>query len=218
MQGILSEELNLKAVDFEPLADGSLETFGITRKLTVNARALGPRLGKQVQQVIQAAKAGDWAVSGADGVIAGGVELLAGEFELQPEALDESSAIAFLADGGFIILDTQSTPELEAEGLARDLIRAIQDTRKAAGLDVSDRIRLSVLGSSDADIAALQQFSDTIGAETLATEIDFVASPEPEIAAVDSAVGSQRATLKVGQYANDGVLVIDVWKSGVVNV
>ena len=46
--------------------------------------------------------------------------------------------------GGFALLDTATTPELEAEGLARDIIRAVQDTRKAAGLDVSDRIRLGL--------------------------------------------------------------------------
>ncbi|MBC7592289.1 MAG: isoleucine--tRNA ligase [Salinibacterium sp.] len=218
VDGILREELNLKAVEFQPFSPGSLEAFGITRKLTVNARALGPRLGKQVQQVIQAARAGQWSAHDSDAVLVGGVELFAGEFELQPEALDESSAISFLADGGFIILDTLSTPELEAEGLARDLIRAIQDTRKAAGLDVSDRITISICGSSAADIAALEQFADTIGGETLALEIDFSTSPEPEMSALDSMVGSQRATLKVGQYANEGVLVIDVWKSGAVNV
>ncbi|GGK87732.1 isoleucine--tRNA ligase [Salinibacterium xinjiangense] len=218
VQAILAEELNLKAVEFEPFAAGSLESFGISRKLTVNARALGPRLGKQVQHVIQAAKAGDWSETATDGVIAGGVELLQGEFELQPTAVDESSAIAFLADGGFIILDTQSTPELEAEGLARDIIRAIQDTRKAAGLDVSDRITLSVVGSTVADIAAIERFGDTIAAETLAVQMDLSVSPEPEISAADSVAGSQRATLKAGQYANEGVLVIDVWKSGAVNV
>ncbi|WP_309620599.1 class I tRNA ligase family protein, partial [Salinibacterium sp.] len=218
VQGILGDELNLKAVDFTPLEEGSLEAFGITRKLTVNARALGPRLGRQVQQVIQAAKAGDWAVRGSDGVTAGSVELFAGEFELELQAADEKSAIAFLGDGGFIVLDTRSTPELEAEGLARDLIRAIQDTRKAAGLDVSDRITMSICGSSESDIAALEQFADTIAAETLSLETGFSVSPDPEMSMLDSAVGSQRATLRVGQYANDGVLVIDVWKSGEVNV
>ena len=57
--------------------------------------------------------------------------------------------------GGYVVLDTALTPELEAEGLARDVIRAVQDTRKAAGLDVSDRIHLSIVGDSDRDIAAL---------------------------------------------------------------
>ena len=53
---------------------------------------------------------------------------------------DGQSALALLADGGFVILDTATTPELEAEGLARDIVRAVQDARKAAGLEVGDRI------------------------------------------------------------------------------
>ncbi|MEP6482629.1 MAG: class I tRNA ligase family protein, partial [Rhodoglobus sp.] len=215
---ILREELNVKDVAFEALEEGSLASFGITRKLTVNARALGPRLGKQVQQVIQAAKAGDWSIAG-EKVTVGNVDLEPGEFELELEAADPASAIAFLTGGGFVILETETTPELEAEGLARDLIRAIQDTRKAAGLEVSDRITLAVMGSSEADIAALSGFSHMIAGETLALEATFEVSPEPETsAALDSMVGSQRATLASGQYANDGVLVIDIWKAGAVSV
>ncbi len=213
---ILSDELNLKAVAFEPREDGSLDAFGITRKLTVNARALGPRLGKQVQQVIQAAKAGDWVIDG-ETIVVGGIPLEQGEFDLELESADPTSAIAFLSDGGFVVLDTVTTPELEAEGLARDVIRAIQDTRKAAGLDVSDRITLAINGSSAADIAALTTHAETISAETLATSFTFATSEHPEVAALDSAAG-QRATLAAEQYSNSGVLVIDVWKSGAVDV
>ncbi|CAN5303517.1 isoleucine--tRNA ligase [soil metagenome] len=218
VEEILREELNVKTVAFEPLEEGSLESFGITRRLTVNARALGPRLGKQVQSVIQAAKAGQWTLDG-DRVTVGDVALEAGEYDLELEAADAGSAIAFLDDGGFVILDTETTPELEAEGLARDLVRAIQDTRKAAGLEVSDRITLAVTGSSADDIAALSTFAGMIAAETLALETTFEMSPEPETtAALGSTAGSQRATLASGQYSNTGVLVIDVWKSGAINV
>ncbi|MGL4339968.1 MAG: isoleucine--tRNA ligase [Rhodoglobus sp.] len=218
VSSILMEELNLKAVHCESLTDDSLEAFGITQKLIVNARALGPRVGKQVQQVIAAAKAGQWQMIGANTVNVGGRELFAGEFTLELMVANESSAIAFLADGGFIVLDTEITPELEAEGLARDLIRAIQNTRKAAGLDVSDRITLRICGSSRGDIDALEQFAEMISAETLALDSVFSVEPEPHISAYDSAVGSHRATLKAGQYANRGVLLIDVIKSGVTDV
>jgi len=215
---ILEEELNVKSVSFEALEEGSLDAFGITKKLTVNARALGPRLGKQVQQVIQSAKAGDWSVTG-DTVTVGGTELLAGEFDLELQSASEASAIAFLSDGGFVILDTETTPELEAEGFARDVIRAIQDTRKAAGLNVSDRITLSIVGDNAADLDALGAFETTIASETLATEARFVVAESPETtAAVDSAAGSQRTTLASGQYANAGTLVIDVWKAAPLDV
>jgi isoleucyl-tRNA synthetase len=215
---ILGEELNVKDVDLVAFDEGSLEAYGITRQLTVNARAAGPRIGKQVQSVIQAAKAGDWRQAG-DTVVVGGVELIEGEFELELRAADEATALAFLPGGGFVLLDTVTTPELEAEGLARDVIRAIQDTRKAANLQVSDRISLAIRGSDPGDVSALQSFNETIAGETLARKltIDFVTDPETD-AALNAGAGSQRSTLAAGQNSNQGVLVIDVWKSETVDV
>jgi isoleucyl-tRNA synthetase len=215
---ILGEELNVKLVDLVEFDEGSLESYGITRQLTVNSRAVGPRIGKQVQAVIQAAKAGDWQLQG-ETVVVGGVQLVAGEFELELRAADESTAIAFLPGGGFVLLDTVTTPALEAEGLARDVIRNIQDTRKAADLQVSDRITLAIRGGSSSDITALGAFSETIAGETLATTltIGLVADPETD-AALNATAGSQRSTLAAGQYSNEGVLVIDVWKSELTDV
>jgi isoleucyl-tRNA synthetase len=177
-EGILRDELNLKAVTLVEQQPDSAESYGITSKLTVNARAAGPRLGKQVQQVIKAARTGDW--SETDGVVtAGGIALAAGEYELELQAAStaadaesvlNSSALALLAGGGFVLLETTTTPELEAEGLARDLIRAVQDTRKSAGFEVSDRIRLDLVFFDEADAAtfALATAVDVPG-ETLAT-------------------------------------------------
>ena len=201
--GILREELNVVDIALEPLRDDSLAAFGITRRLSVNARALGPRLGKQVQTVIQAAKAGDWSVTG-ETVTVGDVQLQPGEFELVMEAAEPGSAIAFLSDGGFVVLDTVTTPELEAEGLARDLIRAIQDARKTAGLDISDRIALHVTGAGAEDVAAFEAHAQTIAEETLAVQWEFAVgeSPAPR--------GGHRAEVAAGQYANAGAIVIDV--------
>jgi len=75
-------------------------------------------------------------------------------------------------DGGFVLLDTVTTPELEAEGLARDMIRAVQETRKAAGFEVSDRIRLELLFADAGDLAKVEsafEIADVAG-ETLARE------------------------------------------------
>jgi isoleucyl-tRNA synthetase len=215
---ILRQELNVKNVDLVETDEGSLEAFGITRQLTINARAAGPRIGKQVQAVIQAAKAGDWSPQG-DTVVVGGLELVEGEFDLELRAADESTAIAFLAGGGFVLLDTVTTPALTAEGLARDIIRAVQDTRKGAGLQVSDRITLAIRGGSEGDISALQSFSETIAGETLAKKITIAFAADPAVdAATHATAGSQRSTLAAGQASNSGVLVIDVWKSDQTNV
>jgi isoleucyl-tRNA synthetase len=177
-EGILRDELNVKAVTLVEQRQDSAESYGITSKLTVNARAAGPRLGKQVQQVIKAARTGDW--SETNGVVtAGGIDLAAGEYELELQAAStaadaesvlNTSALALLAGGGFVLLETTTTPELEAEGLARDLIRAVQDTRKSAGFEVSDRIRLDLVFFDEADAATftLAGAVDVAG-ETLAT-------------------------------------------------
>lgn len=171
---ILRDELNVKALELVPLGESSLADFGITRRLTVNARALGPRIGKDVQRVIQAAKAGDWSADGAPtdqlSVVAGGVALEPGEYELELTVADEAGAIAFLPGGGFVVLDTAVTPELAAEGLARDVVRAVQQARKDAGLEVTDRIRLTLTGDADA-VAAIEAHRELIAAETLATSL-----------------------------------------------
>jgi isoleucyl-tRNA synthetase len=172
---ILRDELNVKSVDLVTLGESSLADFGITRRLTVNARALGPRIGKDVQRVIQAAKAGDWTTD-ADAVVAGGVTLAPGEYELELTVAAETAAIAFLLSGGFVVLDTAVTPELAAEGLARDIVRAVQQARKDAGLEVTDRIRLSLSGDEDA-VAAFKAHRELIAAETLATSLDIESRP-----------------------------------------
>ena len=166
---ILREELNVKSVALVQQSETSAHEHGIVQTLTVNARAAGPRLGKQVQQAIKAAKSGEW--SEEDGVIvAGGIALEPHEYELTLRAGDDAesgTALTLLPGGGFALLDTALTPELEAEGIARDAIRAVQEARKNAGLEVSDRIVLA-LNAEPAHAAALEAHASLIAAETLA--------------------------------------------------
>jgi len=211
---ILREELNVKAVRLEPLLADSAARYGVRQQLAVNARALGPRIGKQVQAVIAAAKSGDYTV--ADGaVVAGGVELLDGEYEFVLQAAADV-AVAFTGDGGFVILDTQTTWELEAEGLARDLIRAVQDTRKAAGLEVSDRIELRLYFASETEQEGVAPFAETISAETLATSFSAIPT-EGDVeayAATHGAAGAYRSLVRAGQYANGGDVLVELKKAG----
>ncbi|HEY0247537.1 MAG TPA: isoleucine--tRNA ligase [Gryllotalpicola sp.] len=183
---ILREELNVKAVELVAETATSGEDYGITRRLSVNARAAGPRLGRQVQEAIKAARSGDW--SEADGVVtAGGIALEPGEYELVLEVAqtgdDATEALALLPAGGFVLLETRLTPELEAEGLARDVIRSVQDARKAAGLDVSDRIRLR-LTLDEASAAAARTHERLIREETLAEGGYEVSDGAPSIEVV----------------------------------
>ena len=175
---IIAEELNVKSVNLVELSLDSTSEFGVIKRLTVNSRAAGPRIGKSVQAVIQAAKAGDW--SEIDGVvIAGGVALVEGEYEIDLVAdLTEAVAdeaptefIGILPSGGFLILDGKVTAELAAEGLARDVIRAVQQARKDADFDVSDRIKLTLTATDDV-LAAVAEHSALVKSETLTLELE----------------------------------------------
>ncbi|WP_285063968.1 isoleucine--tRNA ligase [Frigoribacterium sp. ME-P-080] len=193
---IVRDELNVKQVVVTRLTEESLGEYGVTRKLTVNARAAGPRIGKQVQQVIPAAKRGDWQPAG-ENVVVGGVELLPGEFTLELAVADASSALAFVGDGGFVLLDTATTPELEAEGLARDVVRAVQQARKTADLDVSDRI-VTTLTTDAVAAVAVEAHRELISRETLTTEL---------IVDVQEGVGERPEKTVVGSGSGSAVVV-----------
>ncbi|GMA89510.1 isoleucine--tRNA ligase [Homoserinibacter gongjuensis] len=169
---VLCEELNVRRVIFNDSARGEDEDQDniVSRRLVVNARALGPRLGKDVQTVIRASKAGDWEITGDGSPVVAGFALEPGEYELELTSSDANLAIHFLSGDGYVVLDTVVTPELAAEGLARDVVRAVQQARKDAGLEVSDRIRLTLTGDADA-VAAIEAHRELIAAETLATSL-----------------------------------------------
>jgi isoleucyl-tRNA synthetase len=181
---LLAEELNVKSVELVELDETSGERFGVVKQLTVNSRVAGPRLGASVQHIIRGAKSGAWSL--VDGtVVVDGVELLEEEYELtlvaDLSAGDTKNLIGILPSGGFVILDGDVTPELEVEGAARDLIRAIQQTRKDSGLDVSDRIKLTIVGD-DATLVAISAHEELIKSETLTLElVTSSGSGEPQI-------------------------------------
>jgi isoleucyl-tRNA synthetase len=169
---VVAEEVNVRTVTLVDLGSAREADFGISTKLTVNARVAGPRLGKDVQRAIKASKQGDWVVSEDGTVTAGGLALVEGEYSLETVVADlpagngtasdgtasdgapgtrpaSSRVTAMLPHNGFVVLNTTVTPELAAEGLARDVIRAVQQARRDAGLDVSDRISLTVSGDDE---------------------------------------------------------------------
>ena len=142
---------------------------------------LGPRLGANTQKVIVAVKKGDWSING-DVVIAGGVALEPHEFQVKLVAASgdtETIASAALADGqGIVLLNIELTDALLAEGAARDIVRMVQQSRREAGLAVSDRIVLT-LGLPELLQSQVSQFEAYIASETLAQRIEWASDREP---------------------------------------
>lgn len=161
---IIRDELNVKEI----VLTDDVAAHG-RRELVLNPKALGPRLGGATQEVIVAHKRGDWEETG-DGVRVGSHDLVSGEFDFRLVSDSDGAAATLPRDGGIVVLDTAVTPELELEGVARDLIRRVQQERRDAGLDVSDRIRLTVGGPADV-LEALEVHRDLVAGETLALEV-----------------------------------------------
>ncbi len=187
-KALIADEVNVKDVRLTSEVDSACSAV-----LTVVPRVLGPRLGGQVQQVIRAVKAGDW--SSVDGVVvAGGVPLEEGEYELKlvPSSPERSAALP--GNVGVVVLDTDVTPELAAEGLARDVVRAVQQARKDAGLDVADRIVLT-LEAPDAVVEAVKAHEAFLAGEVLATALVY--GPIPGADAAQDAVAGEDLPIRV---------------------
>nr|WP_155908281.1 MULTISPECIES: isoleucine--tRNA ligase [unclassified Mycolicibacterium] len=169
---LIADELNVKAVE---LTD-DIDAYG-KFELTVNARVAGPRIGKDVQAAIKAVKAGEGVVNSDGTLTAGPAVLLDSEYSSKLVAA-EPEFTAALADGaGLVVLDATVTPELEAEGWAKDRIRELQDLRKATGLEVSDRITVTFAVPADKQAWATTH-ADLIAGEVLATDFTVVAAGE----------------------------------------
>jgi isoleucyl-tRNA synthetase len=165
------EELNVKSIEFIA-RDAGLVKY----RIKPNLPRIGKQYGKLVPQVKQALDESDGAAIA--GAVARGEQF---EITVQGETIslgeedvliETSSAEGFACgeDGGYLTaLDTSLTDELILEGVARELIRTVQEARKQAGLEVSDRIVLGVSGSAGVE-TALERYRDYLMAETLATE------------------------------------------------
>jgi isoleucyl-tRNA synthetase len=179
-ESIVADELNLKEVRLLDADAPEAASYGVTQKLSVNARAAGPRLGRDVQTAIRGSKSGDWSVAEDGTVTSGGLLLQEGEYTLETVASagDGATVTGMLPRGGFVVLDTEVTPELAAEGVARDLVRQVQQARRDAGLAVSDRITLTIAGPAAVRDAA-RTHERLIAAETLATSVSITATDGP---------------------------------------
>ena len=162
---ILRDEVNVKDVVLtdDVAAHGRFE-------IAVNARVCGPRLGGDTQKVIRAVKAGEWTAEPDGTVTAAGIALQQGEFTERLVAVDADRTAALPGNAGLVLLDTVVTPELAAEGTARDVVRVVQQARRDAGLDVSDRITLT-LDASDAVLDAVRAHEAFVAGEVLATAV-----------------------------------------------
>ncbi len=161
---IIKDEMNVKSVQFQDSFGDVADSFVylITPKI-------GARLGGALRDIIPAVKRGEYELVG-DTLVAAGNTLNADEFENRLTVRDGVTGAALPDNTAVVVLDTNVTADLVAEGLANEVLRFIQDTRKAAGLDVSDRIVLTY-SADPALTVAIDQHKKRIMRDALVTEM-----------------------------------------------
>jgi len=195
------EELNVKKVIVREAADDIIKV-----SLEPNMKNLGPKFGKHAsaardalcaldgKTVEQALSRGESFTITVDG------KAVAIDAEDVAVVKSYGDDWAGAADGKTVVLlDKRMTPELRDEGIARDIVRNVQNLRKDAGLDIADRITLSIVAASDHVKAAVDAFADYIATETLATRVvltpleDALARTEAKIAGDKVELGLAKA-------------------------
>jgi len=164
---LVADEVNVKAVELttDVAAVGDVV-------LQVVPAVLGPRVGPDVQKVIRAVKAGEWERDDDGSVVVAGRRLLDDEYTLRLVPKDGAASAPLAGDRGVVVLDVEVTPELAAEGMVRDVARAVNEIRREQGLHVSDRIHLVIDPGHHHDLrAALEVHRRFLRGETLAVEL-----------------------------------------------
>ena len=167
----IREELNIKVLEM-----ARSDTDLVTYRVKPNLPRLGKRYGRRIPAIRDALARADGAAIAAAAARGASFEVRIGEetLRLAPEdmLIETASAPGYASakEGGYLVgLDTRLDEALELEGLAREMVRTVQETRKQAGLAVSDRIALRIAGSPRVE-AALALHRDYIAVETLASK------------------------------------------------
>jgi isoleucyl-tRNA synthetase len=195
MEEIIREELNVKDVVF-----GDNEEDLVEYEVKANFRVLGKELGKDMKAA--AAKIETLSHPEIQSLLEGAtltLDIGGRSVDITAEKLDirriEKASLRVLNEGTLTVgLDTEISEELAREGEARDLVRGIQNLRKEMGLEVTDRIRLSLYGPAELK-AAWEDFSSLVAGETLAREV-FWGPAEGQ-----KALGDDQWLVKIEKYS-----------------
>ena len=141
-------------------------------KIKINFSMLAKRLPEKIKDVINANKAGDWKIMGDEIEIAG-ILLSNNEFDLKLKAKEQykNNIGALSTNDALVLVDLDINKELELEGIARDIVRAIQQTRKDMDLEITDRIVLEIASDDEIINQSIENWAEYIKEQTLIDEM-----------------------------------------------
>jgi isoleucyl-tRNA synthetase len=199
---LLRDELNVKKIDYTKDADKY-----ITYQVQPNFKRLGPRIGKLLpgcKAVLGKADGGkllaELTANGKVTLDIGGEKIELDNEDIQVRLQAKPGWAAAQGSNVVVVLATELTPELIAEGLARDFVRIVQDRRKDLALEFTDRIDVGIVGASAELQQAITQNCSYICGETLAANLLFETLPGVE--SVEAEIGEERISLLVNRMKN----------------
>lgn len=174
---IIAEEVNVKSVEIKEEIGDLAEV-----KLQINFKKIGAKFGTKIKEITAASKAGDWQKTSEKTIEIAGVELVDDDFEIRLTAKNQDEkkfiSAALPSNDVLIQLDVEVTKDLEDEGIARDIVRAVQQNRKDADLKITDHIKLQIFSTNSRILDVAKNFENYIKEQVLADFLEVVLDAE----------------------------------------
>lgn len=172
---IIADEVNVKNIEITPEIGDLAEL-----KLQINLKKVGAKLGKKMKDVTIAAQTNNWKKISDNQIEIAGVILSDDEFEIKLVTKNSDNTAALSSNDCLVELDINVTEELKEEGLARDIVRAIQQNRKDADLDISNHIKIAFFSSNEMFLKVIKTYENYLKEQTLTDDI-LIASNSAEV-------------------------------------
>ncbi len=174
---IIADEVNVKSVEIKEEIGDLAEV-----KLQINFKKIGAKFGAKIKEITEASKKNDWKKVSEKEIEIAGVKLSDDEFEIKLTTKNQDEkkyAIAALPTNDCLVsLDIEITKDLEDEGIARDIVRAVQQNRKDADLNITDHISLQLFSSNSRILEVAKAFEKYIAEQVLASAIGITKNAE----------------------------------------
>ncbi|WP_039455302.1 isoleucine--tRNA ligase [Candidatus Jidaibacter acanthamoebae] len=195
---LILDEINVKAWNS---VDKSKINEYATYRLQIKFPVVGKRIPEKVKDIISANKKGDWKLENGK-VIIGGEELREEEFELklEPKAEFAGRITALSSNDALVLLDLNITEKLRLEGIARDIVRLIQQARKSANLEITERIKVSLVSDDENITQAIKMWDQYIKEQTLCVEISSDKFSEEQVYEEEAELEGIKVSLKLARY------------------